>query len=79
MIGHRGHRAVEHFGEAVIGVQLLPQIGRRHAPRIAVHDDQLLADVQRALQQLGLHALQLGAALEQWLQAHRVLYPQRLP
>jgi len=44
-----------------------------------VHEQQLLADVQRALQQLRLHALELGAAFEQRPQAHRVLDPQRLP
>ena len=45
----------------------------------AVHDDQLLADVERALQQLRLDALQLGAAFEQRPQADRILDPQRLP
>ena len=44
-----------------------------------MHDDQLLAHVERALQQLRLDSLQLGAAFEQRFQAHRVLDPQRLP
>ena len=44
-----------------------------------MHEDELLADVESALQDLGLHALQLGIALEQRLQAGRVLLPQALP
>ena len=63
VVGHRGHRAVEHLGEPVVRVQLLPQVGRRHAARQPVHDDQLLADVQSALQQLGLDALRARGRL----------------
>ena len=40
---------------------------------------ELLADVQAALQELRLHALQLDVAFEQGLQARRVLLPQSLP
>ena len=40
---------------------------------------ELLADVQAALQQLGLHPLQVGIAFEQRLQARRILFPQALP
>ncbi len=79
VIGHPRHRAVEHLREPIVGVQLLPQLGRRNSPGESVHDDQLLADIQRALQELGLHALQLGAPFQQGLETHRVLDPQRLP
>ena len=44
-----------------------------------MRDDELLADVHPALEDLGLHALQFGVALEQRLQARRVLLPQALP
>jgi hypothetical protein len=68
-----------HLGEPVVRVQLLPQRGGRHSPRKAVDDHQLLADVQAALQQLRLDALQLDVAFEQRLQARRILLPQALP
>ncbi len=50
VVGYRGHRAIEHFGETVVRVQLLPELGGRNAAREPVHDDQLLPDVERALQ-----------------------------
>ncbi len=75
-VRHRGDRAFEHLGQPVVRVQLLPQRRRRHAAREAVHEHELLADVQAALQQLGLDARELGIALEQRLEAGRILLPQ---
>jgi hypothetical protein len=75
VIRHRGHRAVKHFRQPVVGVQFLPQRGRGDAPRQAVDQQQLLADVQAALQQFRLHAGQVGVALEQGFEARRILFP----
>ncbi len=79
VVGHRGHGAVEELRKPVVGVELLPQRGGGSAARQPVDDDELLADVQAALQELGLHALQLDVALEQGLEARRVLLPQPMP
>ncbi len=79
VVGHGLHGALHHLGQPVIGVDLLPQRRRRKPPREPVHEDQLLADSQTPLQQLRLDACELDVALEQRLQAHRVLLPKPLP
>jgi hypothetical protein len=44
-----------------------------------VHQYQLLADIQAALEELGPHPLQLCIAFEQRLQAGGILFPERMP
>jgi hypothetical protein len=79
IVGHRGDGAVENLRQPVIRMQFLPQRSRRRAARQRMHQHQLLADIESALQELGLHSLQFVIAFEQGLQARRILLPQRMP
>ena len=67
LVGDGGDGAVEHLGQAVIRMELVPHCARRRAPRETMNDNQLLADEESALQHLGLDALQLGITFEQRL------------
>jgi len=79
VVRYGGHRALEHFGQAEIRVKLVPERARHRAAGESVRQDELLADIHPALQDLGLHALQFRVALQQRLEAGRVLLPQALP
>ena len=48
-------------------------------PRERVHEHQLLADIEPALEELGLDAMQLGVPFEQRLQTGGILFPKRVP
>ena len=81
VVGHRGDRAVEHLGQPVVRVQLLPQRRRRRS-RGARGRGRAPAACRRTAPRcssLALTPCELGVALEQRLQARRVLLPQRLP
>ena len=60
-------------------MEFMPDRARHGAARETVRQHELLADVHPALKDLGLHARELGIALEQGLQAGRILFPQALP
>jgi hypothetical protein len=75
VVGHRGDGTVEHLGETVVRVELLPGFRRGGAAREAVHEHELFADKQSTLQDLRLYAFKLLVALEQRLQAGGVLLP----
>ena len=79
LVGDRGHRAIENFGEAVIRMQFLPHPRRRDPAGKSVDEDHLLAHIEPALQHFLLHALQLGIAFEHGFEAGRILFPQCLP
>ena len=79
IVGDRRDGALEHFGEPVVRVQLMPERAGHGAAGKSVREHELLADVHSALEDLGLHPLQFGVALQQRLQAGRVLLPEALP
>ena len=78
-VGHRGDGTIEDLGQPVVRVELLPQRRRRGPARERMHEHQLLADIESALEELGLDALQIGIAFEQRLKAGRIQFPERVP
>jgi hypothetical protein len=60
-------------------MELLPELRRRDTPRETVNEQQLLAYVQAALQQLCLDVREIRIAFEQRLEARGVLLPQGVP